>query len=554
MKMIPQQTGALDLPAEYQVLLHSISSCAGPAVEKLVTLDPKLLHIKGWHGLTALHKACLGGDTALVEILLKAGADPNAKNDFDETPLHYACKRGVPSIVQVLMNYGGDLTLKDRNERGPVHHASQTGSVIMLHYLAMQNLSFTDEDVNKQTALHIVCGFGHLDAFKYLMRKGRCDPSLPDGEGNTPLHICAREGYQHGSWILLRRLGMSALQTKNHKGCTPLDLARQHDKYQTRKVVELFERLLLGKESLLGPTYLWYWWLLVCGVVYMLCIIIALFVGHGYQGFVFLVGLGYLLKQIITSSHRLDHVCRWPSPFYAGMFAAGTFHTMLVYYVAIAQYNNYLVVLFSAFVNAIQLYLYWKVLRMDPGVVQSSVFNDETRQPTTLIDICTRQENIKMFCIECEIVTTKDTKHCKLCDQCFYRMDHHCLYLLKCVAHKNHAVFVWFISAVTVNMILFILQVFYYCHSYYESMTFWRIVGTMFNNDAWVLSMFLMNLVCIIWSVNLCRSQLYLASRGQTQYFTRKETEFSSLERLKNLVIFLQRKPGYKIDSVIHQV
>lgn len=83
----------------------------------------------GWHGQTVLHKACLIGDYETCRVLLHYGADPNAKNDYDETPLHYACKRGQPTIIHMLVQQGGDLDAVDKNGNSMCHHAAQTGSV-----------------------------------------------------------------------------------------------------------------------------------------------------------------------------------------------------------------------------------------------------------------------------------------------------------------------------------------------------------------------------------------------------------------------------------------
>ena len=58
----------------------------------------------------------------------------------------------------------------------------------------------------------------------------RSDPSLKDKEGNTALHICAREGYGHGSWLLVNYLGLGALHVQNNQGYTPLDLCKQSDR------------------------------------------------------------------------------------------------------------------------------------------------------------------------------------------------------------------------------------------------------------------------------------------------------------------------------------
>ena len=42
----------------------------------------------------------------------------------------------------------------------------------MLQYFAERGFGFRDVDDNLQTPLHHACSFGHLEAFKFLMRNG----------------------------------------------------------------------------------------------------------------------------------------------------------------------------------------------------------------------------------------------------------------------------------------------------------------------------------------------------------------------------------------------
>ena len=65
----------------------------------------------------------------MVKLLLEYGADPNAPNDFSETPIHYASKRGIPTLVHILVQAGGNLNVKDKSGKTPMHNAAQTGSV-----------------------------------------------------------------------------------------------------------------------------------------------------------------------------------------------------------------------------------------------------------------------------------------------------------------------------------------------------------------------------------------------------------------------------------------
>lgn len=46
------------------------------------------------------------------------------------------------------------------------------------------------------------------------------------------------------------------------------------------------------------------------------------------------------------------------------------------------------------------------------------------------------------FCETCLIVEAVPTRHCKLCESCISKFDHHCLFIGRCVGLKNHRDFV----------------------------------------------------------------------------------------------------------------
>lgn len=60
-------------------------------------------------GDTLLHLATRRVNEKSVKMLLRIGADPNARNKLGRTPLHEAAIAGSLKILQLLIDYGGDL-------------------------------------------------------------------------------------------------------------------------------------------------------------------------------------------------------------------------------------------------------------------------------------------------------------------------------------------------------------------------------------------------------------------------------------------------------------
>ena len=61
-------------------------------------------------GFTPLHIACQVGEKAIVELLLRAGADVNAKNKMDETPIYFSftarsLDRNGTTLVELLLAF-----------------------------------------------------------------------------------------------------------------------------------------------------------------------------------------------------------------------------------------------------------------------------------------------------------------------------------------------------------------------------------------------------------------------------------------------------------------
>lgn len=541
---------------KFQLLQSAISNCAVPLVHQLIQQEPGLVREQGWHGQTALHKACLCGDWSVTYLLLEGGADPNAKNEFDETPVHYSCKRGLAQIVHLMVQRGGNLEAVDKNGKSAAHHAAQTGSVFVMKYLEMNGVNFNAVDKNLQTALHICCVHGHVDAFKFLIKAERTTLTQVDGDGNTVLHIAAREGHPYLCWELLVVMGCGPLHLTNREGFTPVELAAQRNKYGHIEITPILQWLAKKDKSYIvrGPVFTWWWLLFMPAVLYSVIALTSYYFLPSHQGMVYIAGMIVLILSLLGHNHRMNHVCRWPDPIFAGTFFAGLFHTaILQLFYLVPNYNEYPVFIVMATLLGLNLfYMYYKILRSDPGAAKESVRDQESGKCMTLVDLCVPQRKVDLYCPVCEVVRAPRTKHCRLCEQCYENMDHHCLFLLICLAKKNHALFCWFIICCLVSMTLFLVHCALYISRAYSDLTYSNTFYTMLWTDCWVLSLIAMNAASILWGVNLLRFQFSVVSRGMTTVFmSRTKTALTQQERIVNILYFLMGREPFAEDPLI---
>jgi hypothetical protein len=171
-------------------LLNAIVDDDRPRVKRLLQADPRLATQRiaearlytadfiHWIyvGDTALHLAAAGHRAEIVDLLLKAGADPNAATNHRRSgPLHYAAdgqingpawdeKRAVNTIRR-LLDAGAEVNAPDKNGATPLHRA-----------------------VRKRSAA----------AVKLLLDAG-ADPRLRNKPGSTPFHLAVQDTGSSGS-------------------------------------------------------------------------------------------------------------------------------------------------------------------------------------------------------------------------------------------------------------------------------------------------------------------------------------------------------------------
>jgi ankyrin repeat protein len=149
-------------------------------------------------GRTALMYAAAGGHPNIVDALLQRGADLDLQDFSGATAALRAAEKANQEVLERLIKFGVNLTLVDKEGRTLMHGASQNGSVGVMELLVNfkeYTPKLDQRDKYGMTPLHVACGFGQLEAAKFLIAKG-LDWKEVDSFNRTPFDIACHYGHE----------------------------------------------------------------------------------------------------------------------------------------------------------------------------------------------------------------------------------------------------------------------------------------------------------------------------------------------------------------------
>src|SRR5579884_1290608 len=124
-------------------------------------------------GATALHWAVFQSDKEMVDLLLRAGANPKVANREGSTPLWLASINGDAATIELLLKAGADANEKLPLGRSPLMAAARTGNVdavrVLLDHGADPNAK---ETLRGTTPIMWAADEGHAAAIKLLIERG----------------------------------------------------------------------------------------------------------------------------------------------------------------------------------------------------------------------------------------------------------------------------------------------------------------------------------------------------------------------------------------------
>ena len=124
-------------------------------------------------GTTALHWAARQSDTALVERLLRDGADANAANRYGITPLQLAAENGDVAVMRALLTAGADANAVLPEGETILMTAARTGAAEALTLLLAHGAAIdARERWYGESALIWATAENHADAVRVLVAHG----------------------------------------------------------------------------------------------------------------------------------------------------------------------------------------------------------------------------------------------------------------------------------------------------------------------------------------------------------------------------------------------
>jgi ankyrin repeat protein len=173
-------------------------------------------------GATPLAEAARVGSTAIIERLLKAGANPRAVNADGETPLHTVARTGNVAAAKRLLRAGAQVDARERwGGQTPLHWAASQNQPQMIQLLlakgadANAHAAVRDwqrrvtaegrpKDMNRGgfTPLLYAARDGNLASVQALIA-GHADVNLADPDGTTPLLLTLINGHWDTAQLLI---------------------------------------------------------------------------------------------------------------------------------------------------------------------------------------------------------------------------------------------------------------------------------------------------------------------------------------------------------------
>uniref|UniRef100_A0A8C7U227 Nuclear factor of kappa light polypeptide gene enhancer in B-cells 2 (p49/p100) n=1 Tax=Oncorhynchus mykiss TaxID=8022 RepID=A0A8C7U227_ONCMY len=179
-------------------IIHQQSAVTQQLVHTLLTIQQhKVLNKLNHLGQTPLHLAVITRQVKVVDVLLRAGADPTLLDRDGRTALHLAALAGDDVTLRVLLGHLGErylhlVNMADYHGLHPLHLAVCKGGERCLRLLVEGGAKINaPEQKSGCSALHLAVRENYFKVACTLITELKADVNMCTFGGNTPLHLAA---------------------------------------------------------------------------------------------------------------------------------------------------------------------------------------------------------------------------------------------------------------------------------------------------------------------------------------------------------------------------
>ena len=187
-------------------LLKAVSNgnTGGVVVHLQFGADPNFVLVTLQQGaISPLYLAVLKGHATIVDLLLKANANPDRKCSRQcDTPLGAAAERGFINCMKLLIARGANVNLGDDDGDTPLHMAALKGEAEAALLLLGNNASPHKRNDKQWTPLHCACVSGNL-AIIIALKAAGADTHAADIAGLKPAALALASGHHAAVAILM---------------------------------------------------------------------------------------------------------------------------------------------------------------------------------------------------------------------------------------------------------------------------------------------------------------------------------------------------------------
>ncbi|KAK3369325.1 hypothetical protein B0T24DRAFT_359067 [Lasiosphaeria ovina] len=423
-------------------------------------------------GITPLHWAAINNQFAMCKFLIDSGAEINKKGgESIATPLQWAAQRCHYYTVHLLLQHGADPLITDAQGYNTLHISTFNGNVLLIVLLLHQGIPVDVEDAFGHTGLMWSAYKGFPACVDVFLRWG-ASVHAKDEQGFTALHWALVKG-SPGCVQKVIEYGADRF-AKTTTGKTPSITAQElntigawhkalnecgYDDDGNAIVPSWPGASYLLKDRQGFMTKFFYLWpflmvwsflFIVSGMPVYAGVPIGLAVAYSVHW------VGQQVLAYAPPNMRQFEKTPWMSGiFAASLFLVGTNWLFTVFpKTAFGSDPTWLLNLAFAVFFSFTTWFYVRCMVDDPGFVPK--LNGIAEQKAVIDELIqTWRFDESNFCVTCMIRTPLRSKHCRRCQRCVAKHDHHCPWVYNCIGVNNHRHFFLYLINMAFGVITF---------------------------------------------------------------------------------------------------